>query len=190
MRTIKYIIPYCFFMVHVSALPCSAADIARFPSVAPAIDAWSTKHGFTLLKSTKELVADQFCEAAMKALNEHKASDVEINNASGEVLFDFLDRENNDESTMRSMTASLNSALGAAGLSRPVMRRLARIKIEYAKVRPTLMRIGNEVLPAQDFYLIVPGPSVIKIAGILNDTTVCNGMGQPVTGQLVSIRCE
>jgi hypothetical protein len=172
-------------LISIARAECTNEELQHFPHAIAAPEQWASKRSLALPQATRNEILDLFCNAAQTAIA-LKQSVAAIDRVAPQVVSDYLDLELDDSVPMKSMTAILNTALGTAGLARPVARRLARITMTY-EGDPEQIRLRGEILPPLASILLPPGR--MEIQGSNHGRVVCAGAGDAVVGQTRGIKC-
>lgn len=107
--------------------PSSAKD--RVGSAPAAVSAWESANRAQLSPPAREQVLVDLCKAFQAAAAEPGRTPAALSAAAETAVKDHLDRELDPKQTPRSVAASLRSALGLSGYSRPTNRKLAVVEV-------------------------------------------------------------
>lgn len=165
---------------------CTKADQYPFPEAYRVAASWRSGEVVASPTLLTEIL-EEFCKEAIALVNEKGLANEKIDKASSRVLSKILDREADEKSQRPTTGALLRAEFGAAGLSRPVYKRSARLEIKYVLEIDTL-QVNAEIFPKATLLLLQPGK--VHVKGIRNGKTVCTQGLTLVAGQIHRYTCE
>lgn len=172
--TRRYRLVAAIFLVALGSRAAAAdapacADPARYPypQAAAAAEAWRSAASPAFLRG----VLTEYCTAATRVAEEKGLSNEQVDRLSGNVLRKLLDKEADDTNQRPTTGALLRAELGAAGFSRPVLKRAARLAIRYEQ-EVDAFQLGADTFPKRALLLVPPGQVLVQ--GIRNGKPVCS----------------
>jgi hypothetical protein len=152
---------------------------------------WEAGHKIRLTQAVRQTILVEMCEAAAAAAPGMEPSKLAA--ASETAMRDYLDRELNLSLPPRTISASLRSALGASGFSRPALRKLGRLKIEGAggpfEIRVEGL-IGSEETQAPVELFLAPGSVKIFRLAPSAGARLCGGRAVTISaGANPALQC-
>lgn len=194
----KMCITYLFATSVGSLMPVSAlwaqgcsveARNQRFPSAVSAIDHWSVQNNVGVGTETTNLILDDFCQAANVIQAKKDVRDTAINKVASEVMFEYLDSENDSSSTsVSNIGAILRTALGASGFAAQRLKRLAILKLNYKEKNIDYVEIDGSQISPYGRIMHTPGRYLGK--GIQGTTVVCTFRVELIVNQEKEATCQ
>jgi hypothetical protein len=155
------------------ASACTRAEYEKdFPIAIEAVSQWETRTQIVLGIQVRETVLGEFCTSGRELVREKNLPQSEINQVSGKVITEYLDRAVDFSKPGRTMGAILRSAFGVQGFSRPQIKRWGRLKISYTQPVDAT-RIGAERLGRVSEILLPIGKVVLT--GFRGTNVLCEG---------------
>lgn len=140
--------------------------------VSAVIDDWQRHNNVAIPTAVKSKIVEEFNCAANELKSEKGTDPATIEEVASNVVDEYLGRTINDERKARSMGAILRSQLGAAGLSRPKVKKYGLVRIEYDK-QVDALRIADQTMDPWEQFLVDIGR--IRIVGLSMGREVCAG---------------
>lgn len=160
----------------------------RFPRAVLAIHQWSEQYNVGVGAETANLVLDDFCQAANTIQRRKDIGDVSIDKVAPEVIFEYLDGENDSSSTsVLGVGAILRAALGASGLAPQRLKRLAVLELRYAHNNIDHLEIDNSQMAFSKRIMHLPGRYIVK--GMQGTSVVCTLQVELVVNKVTNVTC-
>lgn len=145
----------------------------RFPHAVSAIHQWSVQYSVVVGSETTNLILDDFCQAANTIQVKKAVGDGAIDKVAPEVIFEYLDGENDSSlASVSSIGAILRTALGASGLAPQRLKRVAILEMTYNEDHPIdyLEIDGNQMAPLKRIMKL---PGHYLVMGIQGTSIAC-----------------
>jgi len=125
-------------------------------------------------EETTNLVLDDFCHAANTIEAKKDIGDKAIDNVASEVIYEYLDSENDSALTsVSSVGAILRTALGASGLAPQILKRMAILEVTYTQHNKNIDHLDFDGSQMAPLNRIMKRPGHYLVKGIKGISIVC-----------------
>ena len=151
-------------------LYCEGNRRAHFPSLTGFWNNVGERLQLTVSDEAREAIWGEFCEASVSFVSDGSVTYGAINEAASTILIAYLERTLDPELGGRSMAATLRTAFGVPGLSRPKRKRYGLVKLKTG-IALDKVSIGDRTYEPRSRYLVHVG--VFRFAGLKDSHEIC-----------------